>query len=59
MFKFIVILCIGIAIGYSYGFRDAKINTDNVVERIVARVGGSNRENVKTDVDEKFKGLER
>ena len=59
MFKFIVILCIGVAIGYTYGFRDAKTNTENVVERIVARVGGSNRENVKTDVDKKFKNLEQ
>ena len=59
MFKYIVILCIGVAIGYTYGFRDAKTNTENVVERIVARVGGSSRENVKTDVDKKFDGLEK
>ena len=59
MFKYIVILCIGLAVGYTYGFRDAKTNTENVVERMVARVGGSNRENVKTDVDKKYKGLEQ
>ncbi len=59
MFKYIVILSIGLAIGYTYGFRDAKTNTENVVERMVARVGGSSRENVKTDVDKKYKGLEQ
>lgn len=58
MFKYIIILCIGVAVGYTYGFKDAKENSETVIERMVARVGGSNRENMKTDVDKKYKGMD-
>jgi hypothetical protein len=39
MFKYIVLLVIGISIGYFIGFGDAKKHTDNVVQRLVTRVG--------------------
>jgi hypothetical protein len=51
MLKYVILLVIGICVGYSLGFQDAKLNDQNVVARLVERVGGSNRDNVKTDVD--------
>ena len=56
--KLIVVLCIGIGIGYAYGFGDAKSHEQNVVVRIVERVGGSNRDKYKTDVDKQMERLE-
>lgn len=51
MLKYVILLVIGICVGYSLGFQDAKQHDENVVARVVDRVGGSNRENMKTDVD--------
>jgi len=59
MFKFIVILVVGIAIGYFYGFDDAKKHDVTVVERVVDRVGGSNRGKYGTDVDKQMEAAER
>jgi hypothetical protein len=39
MFKFVIVLVIGIAIGYFYGFDDARKHDENVVERVVDSVG--------------------
>jgi len=39
MLKYIVLLAIGIAIGYFIGFGDAKKHADNVVQRMVTRIG--------------------
>ena len=51
MLKYVILLVIGICVGYGLGFQDAKQNDLNVVARLVEQVGGSNRENVKSDVD--------
>jgi hypothetical protein len=51
MLKYVILLVIGVCVGYGLGFQDAKQNDENVVARMVMRVGGNNRENVKTDVD--------
>ena len=59
MFKFIVVLVVGIAIGYFYGFDDAKKNDANVVERVVDRVGGSNRGKYRADIDKQMESAER
>lgn len=59
MKKFIVMFVAGIAIGYFYGFADAKANPDNVVQRVVNRVGGANRERVSNDLDAKLEGVEK
>jgi hypothetical protein len=59
MLKFIFVLVVGIAIGYFYGFDDAKKNDANVVERVVDRVGGSNRGKYRTDVDKQMDAAER
>ena len=51
MFRVIVLLAIGITIGYFIGFKDARKHTDNVVKRIVDRVGGDARSRVSNDID--------
>lgn len=51
MMKFLLILFIGVAIGYGIGFRDAKVYGRSIVTRTVERIGGSNRENFNNDLD--------
>ena len=59
MLKFIFVLVVGISIGYFYGFADAKKNDVTVVERIVDRVGGSNRGKYRADIDKQMESAER
>jgi hypothetical protein len=58
MLKFALVLVAGIAIGYFYGFDDAKKNDENVVTRVVGRVGGSNRGKYNADIDKKMQAAE-
>lgn len=58
MLKFVFVLTVGIAIGYFYGFDDAKKNDENVVSRVVDRVGGSNRGKYGNDIDKKMEAVE-
>ena len=58
MFKFIVVLVIGIAIGYFYGFDDAKRHDDNIVTRVVDRVGTTGSK-YQTDVDKQMEAAEK
>lgn len=51
MMKFIFLLTVGAAIGYTVGFRDAQVNDRTIVVRMVERVGGSNRQNFDNDLD--------
>jgi hypothetical protein len=51
MFKILLILALGIAIGYGYGWKDAQIHEKNVAERIVDRIGGDNKDMMRTDAD--------
>ena len=59
MFKFLFALVIGIAIGYFYGFGDAKKHDENVVTRVVAQVGGNNRGKYNNDIDKRMDNLEK
>lgn len=59
MFKFIAILALGIAIGYGYGWKDARKNTKHVAERLVERIGGDNKKNFSGDVDGQMTKAER
>ena len=59
MKKLIALFIAGIVVGYFYGFADAKAHRDNVVRRVVATVGGSNRAKVSNDVDAKTEAFER
>ena len=58
MFKFIVILSLGVAIGYGYGWKDAQKYDKHVAERIVERIGGDNKEKFSGDVDKQMTGAE-
>ncbi len=59
MRKALVLIAIGVALGYSWGWHDAHVNEDNVVTRIVSQVGGSTRGNLKTDPDHMLDSLSR
>jgi len=59
MLKIVFILAVGFAAGYSFGWKDAQQNSEDVVTRIVERVGGSAREKYKTDVDAQMERLEK
>jgi hypothetical protein len=54
MFKLFFALAVGLAVGYHYGWDDAQLNEKVVYERVVDRIGGSNRELVGNDVDTKM-----
>ncbi|MEP6780496.1 MAG: hypothetical protein ABJC26_11450 [Gemmatimonadaceae bacterium] len=59
MYKLIFILAIGVAIGYSYGWKDAQRNDQNIAERLVGRIGGDNKKNMDSDVDAKMRDVEK
>ncbi|HEU6453206.1 MAG TPA: hypothetical protein VFT57_17445 [Gemmatimonadaceae bacterium] len=59
MRKALVLLAIGVALGYTWGWRDAHINDNNVVTRIVSQVGGSTRGDLKNDSDHLLDSLSR
>ncbi|HVE78392.1 MAG TPA: hypothetical protein VNA89_06005 [Gemmatimonadaceae bacterium] len=59
MKKFLFAFVVGIAIGYFYGFVDAKRHKKNVVERVVGRVGGSARAGVGNDIDGRMSAADR
>ena len=54
MFKFVVILSLGVAIGYGYGWKDAQKHDRHVAERVIERIGGDNKENFSGDVDKQM-----
>ncbi len=59
MRKALVLLAIGVALGYTWGWRDAHINDNDVVTRIVSQVGGSTRGNLKNNPDHMLDSLSR
>jgi uncharacterized membrane-anchored protein YhcB (DUF1043 family) len=58
MLKFLLALVIGISIGYFYGFDDAQTHDENVVERVVEKVG-TKGEKYRTDVDKQMDQAEK
>ena len=58
MLKFLLALVIGISIGYFYGFDDAKKHDENVLTRVVDRVGTTGSK-YSTDVDKQMDAAER
>lgn len=58
MLKFAFALVVGISIGYFYGFDDAQKHDENVVVRVVDKVG-SKGEKYRTDVDKQMEQAEK
>ena len=59
MFRTIVLLIVGLAIGYFLGFGDGQKNDKNIIERLVARAGGTARGNLNNDVDSRLEKANR
>jgi hypothetical protein len=59
MKKTLLLLAIGLAAGYWWGFNDAQSNTENVAVRIIGHAGGTARERVKTNPDRQLDSLEQ
>jgi hypothetical protein len=58
MLKLIVVLLLGLALGYSYGFKDAKKHDRTIFARSVDRIGGSARDKVRSRADEQLDSVE-
>ncbi len=54
MFKFLLVLAVGVALGYGYGWKDAQAHEKNVAERLVERIGGDSRAKVGNDIDTRY-----
>jgi hypothetical protein len=52
--RYILALAIGVCAGYSYGFTDTQHYEKPIVARIVARIGGKDRERFMNDADRKL-----
>jgi hypothetical protein len=59
MWKYVLILAIGLAVGYKFGFADAQVHKQDIVARMIDRVGGSNRSAVGNDIDKQMDQVEK
>jgi hypothetical protein len=61
--RMLLVLTVGLAAGYCYGFRDAKAHRAPLQQRaaevMVKRAGGASRERVRSDVDGQMRKAER
>jgi hypothetical protein len=53
MLKYIVVLVIGLSVGYKMGYTDAAAKRKTIVERTLDKIGGSNRGKYNQDLDQK------
>lgn len=58
MRKVLVLLAIGVALGYWWGWTDAQVNQQDVVTRMVNRAGGKTRASIKANADQTMDSLE-
>lgn len=58
MLKYLVILAIGVAIGYGYGWNDAQVNDKSISERILDRIGSETSARVGNGIDAKKPGAD-
>jgi hypothetical protein len=59
MLKYLFFLAIGIAGGYTYGWKDAKEHDDPIVTRLVNKAGGEARKQYGNDIDGQMDRLEK
>jgi hypothetical protein len=57
--KTLFVLAVGVAIGYTYGYKDARTHDKMVVERVLERAGGSTRGKYNPNVDQQTDSLSR
>ncbi len=59
MLKLLLVLVLGLAVGYQIGWQDAKHNDETIVARTLDKVGGSNRGKYNNDIDAKLDKLDK
>jgi hypothetical protein len=59
MIKIVMMLLVGAAAGYFYGFADAQHNKEHIAARAVIKVGDWRREQLTNDVDKQMERMER
>lgn len=59
MFKFFCILALGVALGYSYGWKDAQLHDKHIAERALEQVGGESRRLVDGDIDKTMRAADK
>lgn len=59
MFKYSLILGLGVALGYSYGWKDAHAHQQHVAERLLEQIGGDSKDKVNGDIDAQMNRAEK
>lgn len=59
MLKYLLVLSVGVAGGYSFGFKDAKKHEQSILTRTVERIGGDARKEYGNDIDGEMDRLEK
>jgi hypothetical protein len=59
MKKSLFLIAIGVCLGYTIGFSDARTNDRNILRRLVDRVGGLTRDYSGNDVDAVMNRVEK
>ena len=59
MVKTLLVLAVGVAIGYAYGYKDAKTHQKTIVERVLDHAGASARGKYDPDLDKQVDSAER
>lgn len=59
MLRLLIVLLIGLALGYTFGWKDAQTHDRHIAARVLDRAGGSTRGKVQSDVDKKMEDLEK
>ena len=54
MFRVLLLLIIGVSVGYVLGFKDGRKNDRMIVQRVLDRAGGAARTSVGNDIDAKM-----
>jgi hypothetical protein len=59
MIKTLFILAVGVAIGYAYGYKDARTHDTSIVTRAVDHIGGKARGQYRYDDTRETQSAER
>lgn len=59
MLKIALVLALGLAAGYWWGFNDAQTHSTSVVSRFIDRAGGSTRMEVRSNTDRLMDSVEQ